>query len=186
MSVMAQLNQFHSFHQSSLPNGKIDWEWIEIEEQWAPSGIWIVKNEQFNKARREEGGLEWIGFGVGYGRHSRTATSPKRRQAQPVSILLICWIDEWIYEWINSNKSIKRWDWRKRVELVCFLFLSGSWWSEMESMERKEKSKPMEPNPRSQKLRGKLFNSFTLLMAGALRPIKRSGRVGLSFFFFLF
>ena len=91
MSVMAQLNQFHSFHQSSLPNGKIDWEWIEIEEQWAPSGIWIVKNEQFNKAREKKAGPAIVfDFGLVMGGSCRTATSQKRRLApgtKPLSFL---------------------------------------------------------------------------------------------------
>ena len=62
-----------------------------VEEQWAPSGIWIVKNEQFNKAREKKAGPAIVfDFGLVMGGSCRTATSQKRRLApgtKPLSFL---------------------------------------------------------------------------------------------------
>ena len=80
MSVMAQLNQFHSFHQSSLPNGKIDWEWIEIEEQWAPQRHMNWWN-QFNKAREKESGV-WACFLFGGLWAAEQPMAPPKRESQ--------------------------------------------------------------------------------------------------------
>ena len=157
MSVMAQLNQFHSFHQSSLPNGKIDWEWIEIEEQWAPR----EQSNEWNELLflRSTRNLSWVFFGLALfslcGLRAAAAAllrkEEKTRADKPKGA--------------NSMKG-EEWEWNE-AEMECERIVELFWWNDNEIKRMKQTRQWnggwMEPNPRSQKLRGKPTTHFTFL-----------------------
>jgi len=144
MSVMAQLNQFHSFHQSSLPNGKIDWEWIEIEEQWAPREQSNEWNELlFSRSQRNHELLfSLLGFSRGdYGLGHQPMLRKEKTNAK-------------------KRRAMNEWSWRKEWNetlllpwIGCLFSHEMKWNEEKQAMEKKMSW--MEPNPRSQMLRGK-------------------------------